>query len=155
MLLTNHTLTGIALGLAIDNPVVLAPAAVASHLALDMTPHFWFKRGGGNGFDDPLFLVVGAVDFGLSVCLAIGACLIWPGRALNVIVGVIGADLPDLIYIPVILVGRARLNHWLPWYEPMLKFLKRIQWSETPAGIITEIIWLAVILSVISKFLPR
>ena len=36
MLLTNHTLTGVLLGLTIDSPAVLAPTAVASHLGLNL-----------------------------------------------------------------------------------------------------------------------
>src|SRR6266567_2067038 len=102
MLLTNHTLTGVILGLSIDNPVILAPTAVASHLALDMTPHFGHPAFSG-GFQKTPFLMLGSVDFLLSIGVTISACLIWPGRAGHIIIGVVGADLPDFTYIPVII----------------------------------------------------
>ena len=142
MLLTNHTLTGILLGLSIDNPVLLAPTAVASHLVLDMTPHFWFKKAPDHkGFHDPKFLVFGSVDFVLSAGITVAACVARPDRALTIIIGAVGAALPDLTYIPIIIFGKARIEHWLPFYRPMIAFLAKIQWYEKPPGLITEVAW--------------
>lgn len=140
MLLTNHTLTGVVLGLTIDNPAVLAPTAVASHLVLDSVPHFgialkepWYR--------DPKFIVLGSADFALSALVAGGACIVWPHRIFHILIGVIGAQLPDLTYIPLILFGKKNVSRALPFYPAMLRFLARIQWSETPTGFITEVIW--------------
>lgn len=150
MLLTNHTLTGIVLGLTLDNPVTALPAGVASHLALDMTPHFGFtprrkrpnaaQREKQTTFREPAFILLGSVDFAVSWTLAIGACFLWPTRALSILAGVIGAQLPDLTYIPVIVFGRKLISR-IPGYDAMLRFFIRIQWSETPPGLITEGIW--------------
>ncbi len=151
MLLTNHTLTGIVLGLTIDQPALLAPTAVASHLALDLTPHFWFDhpskrpplsvRQQGT-YRDPRFLVVGSIDFAISWGLTIAACIARPDRALHVVLGVVSAQLPDLIYIPPMLFGRHRTKR-IPGYEAMLRFSTMLQWSESPAGIVTELVWAA------------
>jgi hypothetical protein len=151
MLLTNHTLTGVALGLSIDNPAVLLPTAVASHLALDAVPHFGWPAPAGQDFTKTRkFILVGGFDFALSGIITLAACLIYPTRILNILVGVFGADLPDLTYIPIILFGRARVYRWLPFYKPMSKFLADIQWFEKPIGFITEVIWAVLMLAVIN-----
>lgn len=160
MLLTNHVLTGTLLGLVIDNPALLAPTAVASHLVLDMTPHYGpsaaprapFAKRDPN-FRDGLFLVTGSIDFALSVAVVIGACLIWPARTLNIIVGAIGAALPDLTYIPIIVFGQ-KLIYKIPGYQAMIVFLARIQWYEKPLGLITEAVWATLMLTLLARQLP-
>ncbi len=141
MLLTNHTLTGVLLGLTIDNPLVLAPTAVASHLLLDATPHFGTQTIKASFPRGRAFILIGAVDFGASVAVTAVACLLWPARIPAVLVGVLGACLPDLTYIPLVIFGRGNLERWLPFYRPMLKFLADIQWYERPLGAITEAFW--------------
>jgi len=154
MLLTNHTLTGILLGLSIDNPVLLAPTAVASHLVLDMTPHLGYPSAkNGPETRAPLFIVWGALDFTASIAVTAAACYAWPARIPSILVGVIGADLPDLVYIPMIVFGKA-LYRFLPFYAPMIAFLGRIQWYEKPPGFITEIIWATLMLALLSRLLP-
>ncbi|HEX3081990.1 MAG TPA: hypothetical protein VHQ86_01940 [Candidatus Saccharimonadia bacterium] len=141
MLLTNHVLTGALLGLSIDNPVLLAPTAVASHLALDAVPHFGtdsLRKSFPNG---RFFIIVGAADFTMSVAATTVICLMWPERIVNILIGVFGACLPDLTYIPLVVFGRARIERWLPFYKPMLQFLGWIQWYERPPGAVTEVLW--------------
>ena len=151
MLLTNHTLTGVALGLIIDQPAVLLPAAVASHLAMDALPHFGFREElNKSSFRNPRFLLLGSADFALSLVVTAAACLAFPARAGHILLGVFGADLPDLTYIPVIIFGRGRVERWLPFYRPMLRFLARIQWFERPIGLITEGIWATLMLIIIN-----
>jgi len=146
MLLTNHTLTGVALGLSIDNPAVLLPTAVASHLAMDAVPHFGFKVT----LRDRKFIVLATVDCLVSLAIMISFCLIYPTRALQIVVGVFGAAFPDLTYIPVSLFGYERIYRWLPIYKPWLAFLAKIQWFEKPIGLITEIVWALFMLIVIN-----
>jgi hypothetical protein len=155
MLLTNHTLTGVALGLAIDNPAVLAPTAVASHLVLDMTPHYGPAPGVKDGFREPWFLVLGSADFFVSIVVTVTAILVFPHRALHIGVGVFGAALPDLVYIPVILVGQARLEQLIPPYKGLLRFLKRIQWYERPPGLITEAVWALLMMILLAEIWSR
>ncbi len=149
MLLTNHTLTGVLLGLSIDNPALLAPTAVASHLILDTTPHFGYTTAkNGPETRAPLFIVWGALDFTASIVVTAAACYAWPARIPQILVGVIGADLPDLVYIPMIVFGQ-NIYRILPFYRPMIKFLGRIQWYEKPPGIITEIVWATFMLTLL------
>jgi hypothetical protein len=149
MLLTNHVLTGTLLGLTIDNPVLLAPAAVGSHLLLDMTPHFGYHTAKGN-FRAPFFLIWGALDFAASVTVVAAACVIWPQRAANILIGAVGAALPDLVYIPITLFGERRVYR-LPGYAAMIRFLSHIQWYEKPPGLLTEAVWASLMLYLLGK----
>ncbi len=151
MLLTNHVLTGIVLGLTIDNPVLLAPTAVASHLVLDMTPHFGLPgtKPDHPNFRTRSFIVLGALDFTASIIVVAAACIIWPQRALNILVGTVGAALPDLTYIPLVVFGKL-VYKLMPWYRTMISFLARIQWYEKPPGLITEVVWASLMLYLLS-----
>ncbi len=150
MLLTNHTLTGVLLGLTIDDPLLLAPAGVASHLLLDVVPHFSpdARKDYNPSFRSTIFLVWGSLDFAVSVIVTIGACLAWPRRAGHIALGVVAADLPDLTYIPIVLFGRRRTDR-VPGYKSVINFLVRIQWYERPPGIITEVLWVSLMLALI------
>ena len=148
MLLTNHTLTGILFGLTIDDIIVLAPVSVASHLALDAVPHFGHPSMKG-GFRSKPFLILGSCDFAASCIITAAACVTMPQRAVHILVGVIGAGLPDLTYIPIIVFGQ-KLVYKIPGYRAMIGFLARIQWFERPIGIISEYGWAALIMTLLS-----
>lgn len=154
MLLINHTLTGVALGLTIDNPAVIVPTAVASHLLLDTTPHFGPPQHWKFGFRAPWFLIVGGVDFALSIGITAMSLVIWPDRVVQILCGVIGADLPDFLYIPAILFGQATVERVVPLYKRVLAFTNGIQWYEHPLGLITEAIWCVLILTFLHSQLP-
>ena len=147
MFLTNHTLTGVLLGLSIDDVAVLAPVSVASHLALDAVPHFGHASMKSGLLAKP-FLVLGSFDFAASCIVTAAACVAVPARTGHILIGVIGADLPDLTYIPVIIFGY-KLVYKLPGYRSMLSFLARIQWYEHPPGLISEFIWAALMLALL------
>jgi hypothetical protein len=144
MLLTNHTLTGVLLGLTIDHPALLAPAAVASHIGMDMLPHFGYAPI-KDQFRAPMFLVWGTLDVAASATVVGAACMAWPQRTPQILVGAFGVALPDLIYIPIAFLGKRRIYR-LPGYEAMIGFLGRIQWYEKPPGFITEVLWAALML---------
>ena len=147
MLLTNHTLTGVLLGLTIDDFAVLTPVSVASHLALDVVPHFGHDSMRANPRAKP-FIVLGAFDFAASSIVTAAACLAVPNRSAQILVGVIGADLLDLTYIPIIIFGQ-KLIYKIPGYRGMIDFLWRIQWFEEPIGLITEYLWAALMLGLL------
>jgi hypothetical protein len=108
MLLTNHALTGTLLGLTIESPALLVPAAVGSHLLLDMTPHLGYAPAKGQ-FRSPFFLAWGALDFSAATIVTAAACTAWPHRTGHILTGVIGATLPDLVYIPITVFGERRI----------------------------------------------
>ncbi len=148
MLLTNHTLTGVLLGLTIDDYAVLAPVSVASHLVLDMTPHFGHPSM-KDGFRGKPFILLGSFDFAVSCIVTAATCIAMPQRTGHILVGVIGADLPDLTYIPIVIFGYKSM-YKIPGYRAMISFLARIQWYEHPPGLITEFFWAALMLTLIS-----
>lgn len=91
MLITNHVLSGAAIGAAVARPAVALPLGVASHFALDATPHW------GGWLSEQHFLRVAVADglTGLGVMAA--AYAIAPrSRRAAVLAGMVGAALPDL-----------------------------------------------------------
>jgi hypothetical protein len=132
MLLTNHSLTGVVLGLTIDDPVILAPAAVASHLILDSTPHFGIPK---LNFRSSKGFIIGSIDFGLSLCVLATGLILFPGRRGLVALGWLGAVSPDLLYLPEIFLKKrisGRFGDFHSW----------IQWSETIwPGALTDAAW--------------
>lgn len=148
MLLTNHVLTGIYLGLVIDEPAVLLPVAVASHLIMDVTPHLGPPPAGHQSadFQDRFFLVIGSVDFLASLVVTASFCAARPERAGHVLLGAFGAALPDLTYIPVIVFGE-RAYQVIPGLRRLIKgFLAPIQTYERPPGLVTEFVWAGLML---------
>ncbi|HSX14313.1 MAG TPA: hypothetical protein VLE72_00145 [Candidatus Saccharimonadales bacterium] len=142
MLLTNHTLAGIALGLTIDDPLVLAPVAVASHFALDSIPHFGGQRF---NFDDPIGQKLAFFDCLSALALAIGAVAIWPQRFPQLFVGVLGATAPDLLYVPRYVMG-------IKFWEPLFRFHHKIQ-LERWWGLATELTATSILIMILRKHL--
>ena len=141
MLLTNHTLTGIALGLTIDDVEVLAPTAIASHFVLDSVPHFGDKC---LSFDKPLGRIWAAIDCSVALTLAVASVFVFPHRFLHLFIGVVGATVPDLLYIP------KYLFHKIFW-KPLFDFHHIIQ-TERLWLFPVELIWAASMLTVINVY---
>ena len=89
MLITNHVLGGALVGLATPEPATAFALGIASHLAMDVTPHW------GNE-DRGVFLRVAVVDglVGLAT-MAYVARLTPSDRRAAVVAGMLGACLPD------------------------------------------------------------
>lgn len=145
MFLTNHALTGLALGLNITNPAVLAPAALASHFALDALPHYGDKGLVLNG-PTGKFKAIILADGALAIATCVAAVWLWPERAFHLGLGIFFATLPDLLYIP-----RQLFNGWVP-SKLYARFHKRIQWAEMPPGIIVELGWAYFLSTLIARF---
>jgi len=142
MLLTVHTLTGALIALSVKDPALAAPLSFVSHFVLDSTPHFGLE---GLDFKTNKGKVVGVVD-----CL--GAFITWlilisifPSQWFLVSVGVFFACLPDLLYLPDIFFN------YVP-SKKLLKFHSKIQWSQTPQGTITDVIWAAMVVAMLTLF---
>jgi hypothetical protein len=91
VLITNHVLSGAAIGAAVGEPLAALPLGVASHFGLDALPHW------GGWMSDQHFLRVAIAD-GLTGLGAMGAAyaLTPRGRRAAVLAGMVGAALPDL-----------------------------------------------------------
>jgi hypothetical protein len=102
MLITNHVLSGAAIGAASGRPAAALPLGVASHFALDALPHWgrWRSR--------EHFLRVAVADglAGLGAMAALYA-LAPRGRRAAVLAGMVGAALPDLDKPSRIFFGRS------------------------------------------------
>jgi hypothetical protein len=133
----NHTVTGAIIGAAVVNPWVALPAALLSHLILDVIPHYDDKRVSHSSVRFKLELLV---DAALSAAFLLSLALLQPAHwPLLAACGVLGAA-PDLWWFPYwvmeLKTGKA------PVFDRVGKFLGRIQWSQTPPGIIVEVVWL-------------
>jgi hypothetical protein len=127
MLVTNHVLSGAAIGAAVRRPVPALAIGVASHFALDALPHW------GDWDSKRHFMRVAVAD-GLSGLAAMAvvtrAVMRTPaaGRGTlvaSVVLGMAGAALPDLDK-PAYILFRRRL-----WPDAVNRFHSRIQ-DEAP-----------------------
>lgn len=131
----NHALTGAVIGLAIQNPILVAPAALLSHFLLDMLPHFGghpIYQWGHKHFPKVLALdaLLCVMGIGLAIFFA-------PKLALPILLGAAFAMLPDLSLIHYYTKGKP--HHWFH------KFHLGIQWFERPPGLLVEASYLAFI----------
>jgi hypothetical protein len=91
MLVTNHVLSGALIGAVTGRPEAAFAAGVASHFALDATPHW------GDWASPEQFLRVAVPDglTGLATIAVVAAVTPRP-RRLAVLAGMAGAALPDI-----------------------------------------------------------
>jgi hypothetical protein len=89
---TNHALAGAAIGAVVRRPVPAFIVGVASHVLMDMTPHF-----GGLDMRSDEFLRLARIDgtIGLGVAAAVAAAAP-PSVRRSALVGLAGACLIDL-----------------------------------------------------------
>jgi hypothetical protein len=127
MFITNHVLAGTIAGTALRRrPVLAFCAGVATHVAMDMTPHW-----GDATIDADGFIAVAKRDgvLGLGVIALAAAAGVPPRTAL--LAGIAGAAILDADKPCEYFFG---FNPWPHWLD---EFHKRIQ-RETPEGIRVE-----------------
>jgi hypothetical protein len=118
---TSHALAGASIGLLVRRPVPAFVAGVASHVAMDLFPHY------GNpaiGWDDfvKLARVDGTVGLGVIALVAVRA----PGdRRMAALAGIAGASLMDMDKPGRHFLGRS------PFPRAVDRFHRRIQ-NESP-----------------------
>ncbi len=140
----NHTLTGVALGVLIPEPALVAPVALASHFALDVIPHYGEHSPFALG--DKYYLPKIAADIFLSLLIFVVAQHHFPGHTVAITTGVVFSLLPDVLWPFNLVVKRGPLKRFLRWH-------KAIQWSETGPGIITELLYATLLVSYLNKFI--
>lgn len=129
----NHALTGSVIGALVGGPLAL-PLALMSHFGLDALPHF----GNDNRFKlhSRAFWLMLTLDLALVAALVV---YLWhqPEQATLMIGCLLLALSPDFMHLRLITgygpVADGRIYRWH----------RRIQRSETPSGIVIELIWLA------------
>lgn len=115
MLITNHVVAGAVIGTAVPRPAHAFALGIASHFAMDATPHWGHP-------DYSVFLKVAVVDglFGLATMAAIARAA-RPERRAAVVAGMLGACLPDADKPALLFLGRSPFPDWID------EFHKRIQ----------------------------
>jgi hypothetical protein len=94
VLVTNHVLAGAAIGALVKRPGAALALGVASHLAMDVIPHWGLPHDHGDR--DRRFLEIARRD-GLAGLAVMGAAFgLARGRRLPVVAGMVGAALLDL-----------------------------------------------------------
>lgn len=144
MTATNHVLTGAVIGTVVGSPALAVPLAFASHFVLDALPHFGIheddtlKRNGHWLFrsvviTDTMLTIATLVLVPIAVHTAVNA---WA-----VLAAMLAALIPDLLWIPHFIhevrhkVARTK-TRFMVWHQ-------HIQWSETPWGLLVELLWAA------------
>jgi hypothetical protein len=134
----NHVLTGAAIALAVREPFLVAPLAVASHFVLDAIPHF----------DHPLyqhgskyFARIMATDGLISILAVVGLMAAMPSLAGVTALGAFCAILPDFFWLYYYTHNRPQ---W--WF---FRFHTKIQWFERPPGAFVELSYVVFISTVI------
>jgi hypothetical protein len=134
----NHVLTGTAIALAVKQPLLVAPLALASHFVLDATPHFDHPV---YQYGSKYFAAIMVADTVISVGSVLTVCFLFPALAVAVIVGAIFAILPDFFWLYYYTHGRPQ---W--WF---FKFHSKIQWFERTEGLLVEGSYLLLISTIV------
>jgi hypothetical protein len=120
VLITNHVLSGAAIGAVVARPEAALPLGVASHFVLDAAPHW----GGWEGEEHFLRVAIADGLVGLGA-MAAAYALAPRGRRAAVLAGMVGAALPDLDKPTRVFFG------FSPFPVSVQKFHGRIQ-DEAP-----------------------
>jgi hypothetical protein len=123
----NHVLTGAAIGMGLQNPWLVAPAALVSHFILDSIPHFDHEA---YRYGSRYFARIMASDAVLSICSVLALAVLLPHVAIAIIIGAVFAVLPDSFWLYYYRKGRPQT-----WF---FRFHTKIQWFERPIGALVE-----------------
>lgn len=141
----NHALTGTAIALAVQQPLLAAPLAFFSHFVLDVTPHF-----GGTPvyeFGHKKFPYIIGADGVLTVAAITFICMLQPAMAALIVLCVLCAMLPDVLLFAYYTQGRPNT-----WFH---RIHLGMQWFERPPGLIVEAAYAILISTVIFALLWR
>lgn len=142
----NHAVTGALVAAAIDKPAIALPAALLSHFAADMVPHWDYKVPGGLRAKQVVMLI----DLILSIWLLFALSLAVDATPWLVLAGGLLAILPDAMWLQFFIKGKSsirggkkrlinKVRRWHLW----------IQFSETGRGIYVEAVWFVLMIFLI------
>jgi len=144
MLITPHTLVGIALGTTIQNPAVAAPLAFFMHFLGDVVPHWDFyshtdREQKLRGWR-PIAVMA---DFGLAVAIGMFFVLfaLWVVKstdmALNIFLCAVASVLPDVLEAPHVYMPpekEPKITKFVYYFQHRLQFQAPLPW-----GIISQL----------------
>lgn len=149
MLLTPHTVAGIAIGAAVSNPVLAIPAAFFSHFLLDFLPHWdeiglgrlaeHFQRIPRRSFRIILLDALISLSFVLTF-------LYWAmpdyGVAVRIIACSLAANLMDIFYIPLVFFKKRW--GWVMWAIKLQSWIQTRSRAPLLFGISIQLFAIAV-----------
>jgi len=142
----NHALTGATVAAALNKPALALPAALLSHFAADVVPHWDYKIPGGVRGR----LKVMSVDLVLSLILLAVLAVTVDAQPWLIAAGGLLGIMPDTMWLPFFLTGNPSKTHNR---RNLLHLMRRphswIQWSETREGLYVEAIWFILMLGLI------
>lgn len=134
MTATNHTITGVLIGLSVHQPALAIVLAVLSHFVLDAIPHYSDPKFSGRRLAPIL-----AIDATIALMLLGSLVVLQPQSWQLAVVCGIAAASPDLMWFPRWL--RDLRNKPAKPFNAIMRFHSRIQWAEKPYNYPYEIIW--------------
>ena len=142
MTATNHALTGAAIAVLVPQPILALIAAFVSHFILDALPHFGLDLEAEERDRHKMFRIVLLIDIILAVAAFIAVPIVAAHYAAwwLVIACMALAYAPDLVWVYRFFQA-ARAGEYAP-HGRFALFHHKIQWGESPHGIIVEIAWL-------------
>lgn len=116
MLTTPHAAAGIALGVVLGNPLLVIPAAVASHFLLDCVPH-WQETLAPYKPTWKTYVRV-PIDITLAVGITIFAAHEAPQHAAAIWAGAVAANVPDFDSLVVLVpnIKRGLIRRFWDWH---------------------------------------
>ncbi|MEX1059219.1 MAG: hypothetical protein WEC17_02200 [Candidatus Saccharimonadales bacterium] len=138
----NHAITGALVVVSIKQPAIALPAAFLSHFAIDILPHWDYKVPG----PARMRRLVIATDLLVSIWLIVLVAALIPDSGWLALAGGFLAITPDSMWLPYILHGGPSPVHKKTPLHLARRFHSKIQWSETPIGLVVEIIWFVLML---------
>lgn len=156
MTATNHMLAGAVVATAIQQPLIVFPAVIASHFVLDVLPHFGVREDTPSERNKhPLFRYVLVIDFFLTAGLLLLLPSILHGTVSwwVLVLGMFLAWAPDLMWVREFFQN-AKAHEDRERHGKVVHFHQKIQWFEKPLGLITEVVFfggMAVLLGIMAK----
>lgn len=139
MLLTPHTIVGIAVATAIPNPYIAVPTAFVLHFLGDLVPHWDYCHKSHEGIVDKKYplKVMTDLSLGIGFGLFFTFYFLWqmknPGMALNVFLCGISSVLPDAIIAPLMfddnVKGLPKLTYKIQEIQDKFHFSAPLPWG--------------------------
>lgn len=148
MTATNHAITGALVASFVPNPATAIPLAFLAHFLMDAIPHFGIHIGDELSRNKTrLFKVVLISDLALAGLLLLSIPLLLSENAGLTLACMLACMSPDVVwgyrFFYELQENRIRQKNFFS------RFHTKIQWSETPKGLLVEVAWFAMVLSLV------
>ncbi len=143
MLELPHAMVGAALAVAISNPAIALPAALASHFITDYVPHWnphlHTEKIEYGKFSATSYVVI-IIDSVLALILGFYIATTHPAKFFVILAACFLAVLPDVVEIPYYF-----FNMHINWVEKLIAYQRSHQWNVPPViGIACQLAVVAV-----------